>query len=357
VWLLTEDLPPELGVPPQFVIERLAGGSTAALTYPVHGSRRGRHTLGPVRLRLVDPFGLVVRTASGTDTVPLLVLPRVRPLGPGGPAGGRGGGGEGASRSIAVHGEDDVTVREYRHGDDLRKVHWRTTARTGELMVRLEERPWRAQATLLLDTRTRAHLLAHRGAAARVPATAGPPGDEHPPPDSLEWLIEAAASIGSVLGRRGATVRVVTESGELPAPGGRGGLGAAELLDALAGLRPSTVPGLGGGLPLLGRAAGDGPVICLLGAVGPEEAAELVRARPGRGSDLAVLSDLGSWADAGLLRGRRSASAAARAELDRQRDEAVALLRAAGGQVAVARAGSSVADVWTALAGPLGVPA
>ena len=144
---------------------------TAALGYQVHGSRRGRHTLGPLRLRLVDPFGLVMRSASGADTVSLLVVPRVRPLGPGGPAGGHGGGGDGSRRSIAVHGEDDVSVREYRHGDDLRKVHWRTTARTGELMVRLEERPWRAQATLLLDTRSRAHLLANRDAASRGAAT------------------------------------------------------------------------------------------------------------------------------------------------------------------------------------------
>ena len=103
------------------------------------------------------------------------------PLGPGGPAGGHGGGGEGARRSIAVHGEDDVSTREYRHGDDLRKVHWRATARTGELMVRLEERPWRAQATLLLDTRARAHLLAgpRAGAAAArrraAPATTARP--------------------------------------------------------------------------------------------------------------------------------------------------------------------------------------
>jgi uncharacterized protein (DUF58 family) len=354
LWLLTEELPPELGVAPQFVVERLAGGETAALAYAVHGGRRGRHTLGPLRLRLVDPFGLVVRTATGADTVPLLVLPRVQPLGPGGPAGGRGGGGEGSRRSIAVHGEDDVTVREYRHGDDLRKVHWRTTARTGELMVRLEERPWRAQATLLLDTRSRAHLVANRD--TRGVAVAGPPGDANPPPDSLEWLIEAAASIGSALGRRGATLRVVTDSGELAVPGGRGGLGAGELVDALAGLRPSKVSSLAPGLELLGRAAGDGPVICLLGAVGPEEVAELVRARSGPGTDLAVLSDLGSWADAGLLRGRRAPSAAARAELARQRDEAAALLRASGWQVAVARADTTVADVWTELAGPAAAP-
>src|SRR3712207_8466628 len=87
----------------------------------------------------------------------------------------------------------DLT-RAYRHGDDLRKVHWRATARSGELMVRLEERPWKAQATLLLDTRSRAHLIVRPTPAGRRAATAT--GPETPPPDSLEWLVEAAASIG-----------------------------------------------------------------------------------------------------------------------------------------------------------------
>jgi uncharacterized protein (DUF58 family) len=186
---------------------------------------------------------------------------------------------------------------------------------------------------------------------------AGAPGDEHPPPDSLEWLIEGAASIGSALGRRGATLRVVTDSGELAPPRGRGGLGPSELLDALALIRPSKVSGLAAGVELVSRAAGDGPVICLLGAVGAEEVAELVQARSGPVTDLAVLADIGSWADAGLLRGRRSPSATARAELARQRDDAAALLRAAGWHVAVARADSTVADVWGELAGPVGVPA
>jgi uncharacterized protein (DUF58 family) len=345
LWLLSEQLPAELGAAPRFVVERLGGGETAALTYRVHGSRRGRHTLGPLRLRLVDPFGLVLRSASGADTVSLLVVPRVRPLGPGGPAGGHGGGGDGARRSIAVHGEDDVSVREYRHGDDLRKVHWRTTARTGELMVRLEERPWRAQATLLLDTRARAHLVANRDA----PAPAGPPGDDAPPADSLEWLVEAAASIGTVLGRRGATLRVVTESGELAVAGSRGGLDPEQLLDALAGVRPAKSSGLGHGVDLLREAAGDGPVVCLLGAVGADDVADLIRSRSGPSTDFAVLLDIGSWADAGLLRGRRAPSLAARAELDKQRDDAVALLRASGWKVAVARADTAVEQVWAEL--------
>src|SRR4051812_37705959 len=354
LWVLNEQLPLHLGTPAHFVVERLAPGARTSLRYRVHGHRRGRHLLGPLRLRLVDPFGLVERSAAGTDSAPLLVVPRVRPLGADGPAGGQGGGGEGSRRTIAVHGEDDVSTREYRHGDDLRKVHWRATARTGELMVRLEERPWRAHATLLLDTRARAHLVGPHGARG---VRTGPPGDDCPPPDSLEWLVEAAASFGTAMARRGAALRIVTDGGELVPPPGRGSLGADELLDRLAGIRPSRVSALTTGVDHLCRAAGDGPIICLLGAVGPDDVVDLLRARSGPSTDAAVLVDIGSWVDAGLARGRRGVSATARDTLARQRDDAAALLRSAGWRVAIARADQSVADVWTALGGPaLGGP-
>jgi uncharacterized protein (DUF58 family) len=346
LWLLSEQLPAELGRPPQFVVERLAGKATAALHYRVTGTRRGRHTLGPLRLRLVDPFGLVERTVSGVDTAPLLVVPRVRPLGRGGPSGGHGGGGEGIQRTLAVHGEDDVSARAYREGDDLRKVHWRATARTGELMVRLEERPWRSQATLLLDARARGHLVVRHEAGARWP---GPPGDPRPPTDSLEWMVEAAASIGTSLAGRGTVLRTITDSGELRPPSGRGGLTADELLERLALVRPSRVTGLALAIEQLSRAAGEGPVICLLGAVSPDEIVELVRARSGPVTDAAVLADIGAWAEAGLGRGRRSLTTGARSELDAQRDEVLSLLRSAGWQVAVARPEATVEQVWTEL--------
>ena len=351
LWMLTEQLSADLGPSPAFVVDRLAGASRTMFRYRVHGTRRGRHTLGPLRLRLLDPFGLVERSAVGTDTAPLVVVPRVIPLPASGLTAGHGGGGEGARRSIAVHGEDDVSTREYRHGDDLRKVHWRATARTGELMVRLEERPWRAQATLLLDTRARAHLIAPRTAERR---RTGPPGDHCPPPDSLEWLIEAAASIGTSLSRRGSVLRVVTDAGELVPASGRGQLGPDDLLDRLASVRPSRAAGLAAGVDLLCRAAGDGPVVCLLGAVGPDDVVDLIRGRSGPTADFAVLLDLGSWADAAPARGRRAVAASARTTLAGQRDAAAALLRASGWRVAVARADQSVPDVWAALTGPAG---
>ena len=89
-------------------------------------------------------------------------------------------------------GEDDAVVRPYRHGDDLRKVHWRSTARRDELMVRVEERPWRGGTTVLLDHR----LVAHRGSG---------------PGASLEWAVSLAASICLHLHRYGHQVRLVGE--------------------------------------------------------------------------------------------------------------------------------------------------
>jgi uncharacterized protein (DUF58 family) len=345
LWLLSEQLPPEFGARPRFVVERLASGATAPLRYRLHGGRRGRFPLGPVRLRLVDPFGLVLRTAAGSDTATLLVTPRVVPLqGSGALTGAGGNGGEGSRRSIAVHGEDDVSTREYRYGDDLRLVHWRATARTGELMVRLEERPWRAAASLFVDTRLAAHLT---GGQVR-----GPAGDPAAPPDTLEWVVEAAASIGVHLLRRGAGLRVLTDTGELTASLGRGPLGPEELLERLAEVGGSRAAGLETGLESLRRAGVDGPAICLLGLIGPEDVHRLARVRSGPGSDVAVLLDAGAWLDAGATRSRRPLSPAARTELVTRQQQAIDLLRSAGWQVTAARPDEGIAEVWSRLGGP-----
>jgi uncharacterized protein (DUF58 family) len=344
LWLLTEQLPAEFGARPRFVVERLASGATAPLRYRLHGARRGRFPLGPVRLRLVDPFGLVLRTAAGSDTARLLVTPRVQPLqGSGALTGAGGNGGEGSRRSIAVHGEDDVSTREYRYGDDLRMVHWRATARTGELMVRLEERPWRAAASLFVDTRLSAHLTGGQ--------VSGPACDPAPPPDTLEWVVEAAASIGVHLLRRGAGLRVLTDTGEVTPALGRGLLGPEELLERLAEVGGSRSPGLETGLESLRRGGGDGPAICLLGLIGPDDVHALARVRSGPGSDVAVLVDAAAWLDAGATRNRRPLSAALRAEVVTRQQQATDLLLAAGWQVTAVRPDQGVAEVWAQLGG------
>ena len=102
------------------------------------------------------------------------------------------GTGDNRPRAFAAAGTEDVTVREYRMGDDLRRIHWRSTARTDELMVRREEQPYQSRATVMIDTRDNAH----RGSG---------------PASSFEFAVSAAASIGSHLAGQGFTLRLLTD--------------------------------------------------------------------------------------------------------------------------------------------------
>ena len=173
--LLEDRLPYALGSRPRVVLERLTANQTSSVAYTVRADVRGRYPVGPLTVRLTDPFGLCELTRSFPSTDTLTVVPQVTPLPNIRLGGDYVGTGESRARSVAAHGEDDAATRQYRRGDDLRRVHWRSTARTGELMVRREEQPWESRATVLLDTRA----AAHRGE--------GPTG-------SFEWGVAAAAS-------------------------------------------------------------------------------------------------------------------------------------------------------------------
>ena len=93
-------------------------------------------------MRVRDPFGLTLRAAAVSGDAELVVLPRVVPLPRAAARWAAASASEGSvPHMVALHGEDDQTVREYRDGDDLRRIHWPATARTGDLMVRQEDRP------------------------------------------------------------------------------------------------------------------------------------------------------------------------------------------------------------------------
>ena len=142
----------------------------------------------PVRHVRADP--LVHRARHRSSSRPVVApLPRSR-----WPASGPGSGDSRAAVGGRA-GEDDVGTREYRHGDDLRRVHWRSTARYGELMVRREEQPWQS----------RAHAAARHPRRPRTAAT----GRRR----RFEWAVSAAASIGVHLAPRGYTVRLLTDTG------------------------------------------------------------------------------------------------------------------------------------------------
>ena len=120
-----------LGDRPRFVIPQMDPGDRREVTYQIRSTVRGRHAVGPLRVRVGDPFGLSTVTSTAAGATSVLVLPRVESLGGGRPR-GDGVGAEGAvPHMVAFHGEDDVSIRGYRDGDDLRRIHWPATARQG----------------------------------------------------------------------------------------------------------------------------------------------------------------------------------------------------------------------------------
>ena len=153
VLLLEDHVPYVLGTRPRFVLEGIGHGWRRHVTYQVRSDVRGQFEIGPMTVRVSDPFGMVELGRAFRTTVPLTVTPRTVPL-PNVPLGGAWtGSGDNRPRAFAMGSAEDVTVREYRRGDDLRRVHWRSSAKVGELMVRREEQPWQSRATIFLDNR------------------------------------------------------------------------------------------------------------------------------------------------------------------------------------------------------------
>lgn len=161
--------------------------SLGARGYAVLPSRRGRMLLGPAVLQCSDPLAIITWRVAIGDATPVLVWPRTehvdddvlaRALEASAPR----------PRGLPQRTLEDLTVREYRRGDDLHRVHWRSTARHGELMVRHDE----PTTTRVID----------------VALVLGPHADE-----VAEWAVSAAASMAVALLRNGYTVRVVTVIG------------------------------------------------------------------------------------------------------------------------------------------------
>lgn len=332
--LLLEDAVPDAVRPegtPRFVLDSFSARGSRALRYELRPTLRGIHPVGPMRVRVSDPFGLAEYDRELPGQTRLVVTPRIEPLTgiPGTAGGGAGASGEAASdevgRAYPGHGADDGSVRQYRHGDDLRRVHWRSTAHRDELMVRAEEQPVRSGTTLVLDNRRSAH--------------AGTGADS-----SLEWAISFAASVYCHLHEQGQRVHLTTDEG-VPVTGqygigdaGTGGAAPTVVLDALAALRPSHRRDLGyrdGHQP-------DGETLAVLATMGPLMASRFGSTRSTAGGGSAVLLDTSSW----------SGDPGSAGNTDRAADA----LAHAGWRVVVAHRGDAVAHVWrTLLAQPAGL--
>lgn len=175
------------GQPVQLVIPPVPPRREVTVNYRFVPLRRGELQLGPVTLERRDPWGLFVRRASVSARMTVLVHPRVLPVEIS--LAGTRIGQEGGSADRDVLGSNQFhTLREYVVGDELRHVHWRSSARTGKLMVKqLVDNPL-PRALVLLDNDSRSYAS----------------------PKDYEQAVDAAASIGSAVVEAGLPVALRT---------------------------------------------------------------------------------------------------------------------------------------------------
>ncbi|MET7789002.1 DUF58 domain-containing protein [Streptomyces sp900116325] len=322
--MLQDRVPYVLGPRPRFVLDRVEAGGRREVSYRVRSDLRGRYPLGPLQLQLSDPFGMceLTRSFSAYDT--LVVIPRTQPLPPVRLAGEASGYGEGRQRALALAGEDDVIPRGYRHGDDLRRVHWRSTARYGELMVRREEQPQRARCTVLLDTRR----IAYQGTG---------------PDSAFEWAVSGAASALVHMLERGFAVRLLTDDGSSVPGEGEGGFAgsthesadsAGLMMDTLAVVDHSDGGGLSRAYDVL-RGGNQGLLVAFFGDLDEEQATVAARMRQRSGGAVAFVLDSDAWVP-GESHGATPAGA----------EERLRLLRESGWTAVLVQPGADLAQLW-----------
>ncbi len=160
-------------------------------SYRLPTETRGRIQIGPMKTRVTDPFGLASSTRTSAPDTSLLVLPRIDVIAaPPQPGGATAQKMDRSPNRVGPNGDEFSSLRAYAIGDDLRKVHWPSSARVGDLVVRNDQIPEHGHSLVLLDVRT--------GAAD---------------PETFERMVSAAASIVVACRERGDRIRLVTTGG------------------------------------------------------------------------------------------------------------------------------------------------
>lgn len=192
--LLADRVPRALGPSPRLALSGGAHGRKRAVAYTITPRLRGRYSIGPLELTHTDPFGAVRRRVSVAGASPLLVLPAFEQI----TALPTGVQRAGIVRNSPLVGQGDefYALRAYEEGDDLRKIHWPTSARIGQLVIRQEELLAEPRALIVLDTTA----AKHKGSG---------------PTSSLEAAVSACASVGVLAIRRRMRVDVLTPEGPL----------------------------------------------------------------------------------------------------------------------------------------------
>lgn len=211
---VVEDAVHGLGVA-RFATARVRPDRPAVARYEVHCRSRGIFPVGPVSVVVGDPFGLCERrhVAGGRDR--LTVYPRVERLSGLPPVQGLDPSVRAARSSFAPHGgEEFFTLREYQVGDDLRRVHWPSSAKRDSLIIRQLEIPWQARALVVLDVRA----------------------ESYPVPGAFEQAVRGAAAVVAHLHRNAFAPELWTAE---RVAGGRHGDPYHQAMEALATVQPT----------------------------------------------------------------------------------------------------------------------
>ncbi|HLI52917.1 MAG TPA: DUF58 domain-containing protein [Acidimicrobiales bacterium] len=257
----------------RFAIAPLAPGETRRASYRLPTSRRGIFRLGPLELHATDPMGLAHRTTVVASKTSVTVHPRFSVV----PVQGTSSHRDADLRQplpIMSRGSTEFyALRGYVPGDDLRHVHWPSTARLDDLVVRQPENVRWGRITVAADARASLH--------------AG---------DSIEEVLSATASIAVSSLRAGLEVRVVTSDG-FDSGHGSGAAHGPHILDGLAAAEAH-----GGLSPTPFRAAGGEPVVVVTtDRCAPSDFEPLIGGGAGRGATAVVFETPGGPPRGGLL--------------------------------------------------------
>jgi uncharacterized protein (DUF58 family) len=257
-FVLEERVPERLGQPVRVPITKLSSGEKLSHRYSVRCTRRGVYEIGPLVAVKGDPLGLTQRETVIAEPFELLVHPRIEIV---------------SDRPLTRQFEDPPIrppvskpwpsglefygMREYKPGDDLRRIVWRASARTGKIMVREAEQGITDKITIILDTDRGTHSRDGEGLS-----------------ESFEAGVRAAASLAVRHLREGYEIKVETNGGPLTRTL-RGAQQQLPLLDAFAKVELAREP-LGTVIRrLLGNAQRDAHNILITPHLGQQEAAQL----------------------------------------------------------------------------------
>jgi uncharacterized protein (DUF58 family) len=256
-FILEERVPEKLGRPVRVPIARLPAGAAVSHKYSIRCARRGVYEIGPLVAITSDPLGLTQRENKVAEKFELLVHPRIEEV---------------SDRPLTRQFEDPPIrppvskpfptgfefygMREYKPGDDLRRIVWRASARMGKLMVREAEQGITDRITIILDT--------DRGTHSR--------DGEYS--ESFETGVSAAASLATRHLRDGYELRLEGNAGAVARPT-RGQGGILPVLDSLTRVEMSREPLEGAIKRLLGNSQRDAHNILITPHLTTKEAAQL----------------------------------------------------------------------------------